>query len=220
MLPLLFIIITVSAIILLYFGSGKDKRLLLAAALWTAFTGILAFAGFFEDHHALPPRMLLAVLPPLPCLIWYCRKRSVRQLQPAWLLAVHALRLPVELVLYYLFLQEKVPVIMTFKGWNFDILTGISAILLLFTGVTRSLKLKVRALFIAWNIAGLFFLAFIVSLAVLSAPLPIQRLAFDQPDVALLFFPYTWLPAVVVPVVLMAHILSLRSIFSGTAAMQ
>lgn len=36
------------------------------------------------------------------------------------------------------------------------------------------------------------------------------QIGFDQPNVALLSFPYTWLPAVVVPTVLLSHLLCLK----------
>ncbi len=206
----MFTIVMLAALALLYLGTGRDKRLLIVSVLWATAIGLLARAGFFEAVQATPPHMLLAVPPPVILLIWYSIKIPAVRIQPGWLLAVHTLRLPVELILYQLYLQKKVPVIMTFKGWNFDILVGLSAILLLLAGITRRKRRSVAIVFRAWNIAGLVFLAIIVSIAVLSAPLPLQRLAFDQPNVALLSFPYTWLPAVVVPAVLLAHLLCLK----------
>jgi len=206
----MFTIVTLAALVLLYLGTGRDKRLLIVSALWATAIGLLARTGFFEAVYATPPHMLLAVLPPVILLIWYSIKIPAGRIQPGWLLVVHTLRLPVELILYQLYLQKKVPVIMTFKGWNFDILVGLSAILLLLVGITRRKRRSAAIVFRAWNIAGLVFLAIIASIAVLSAPLPLQQLAFDQPNVALLSFPYTWLPAVVVPAVLLAHLLCLK----------
>ncbi|MEM9987092.1 MAG: hypothetical protein AAF804_18515, partial [Bacteroidota bacterium] len=49
-----------------------------------------------------------------------------------------------------------------------------------------------------------------VGIAILSAPLPFQQLAFEQPNVAVLRFPYVLLPGVVVPLVLLSHLLSLK----------
>ncbi|WP_162903331.1 hypothetical protein [Taibaiella koreensis] len=210
MLPILFAALLPTAMFLLYLGTGRDKRLLVVCLAWTVATGILAGYRFFENTKAMPPRMLLAIVPPLVYITWYVRRTPASRLQPAYLLAIHTLRLPVELILYQLYLQAKVPVLMTYRGWNFDILTGISAILLLLTGITRRSSAGAAALFRIWNIIGLVLLAIIVGIAVLSAPLPLQRLAFDQPNVALLFFPYTWLPAVVVPVVLLSHLLCLK----------
>jgi hypothetical protein len=95
---------------------------------------------------------------------------------------------------------------MTFSGWNFDILTGISAFLLLLYIVLTKRKLN-SLFFLVWNIIGILFLLIIVSLAILSAPFPIQQFAFNQPNIAVLEFPYCFLPTCVVPIVLLSHLL-------------
>ncbi len=98
---------------------------------------------------------------------------------------------------------------MTFKGWNFDIIVGISAIILLtYLLITRH-ELP-RPFMLWWNTLGLIFLGTIVSIAILSSPLPIQQFAFDQPNIAVLKFPYIYLPAYIVPVVCLSHILDLK----------
>ncbi|HLL95226.1 MAG TPA: hypothetical protein VK404_09645, partial [Spirosoma sp.] len=42
--------------------------------------------------------------------------------------------------------------------------------------------------------------------AALAAPTPFQQIAFEQPNIGILYFPFVWLPSVVVPLVLMAHV--------------
>jgi len=74
------------------------------------------------------------------------------------------MRLPVELVLYQLFLQRIIPGIMTFRGWNFDILTGISAIPLTIYRVI-SPKGPGRTLLLLWNVTGILPLSVIVCIA-------------------------------------------------------
>lgn len=86
---------------------------------------------------------------------------------------------------------------------------GISALMLLAYGLLSSKHIN-RSFFIAWNILGIGCLLFIVALAIRSSPLLIQQFAFDQPNRAVLAFPYCLLPAGVVPPVLMAHILLLK----------
>ena len=125
------------------------------------------------------------------------------------LLSIHVLRIPVELILYQLFLNGKIPKLMTFSGWNFDIVIGFSALtLLIYVGISK--KWIGRKLFIVWNFSGLLFLFFIVALSVLSSPLKIQKLAFDQPNIGVAEFPFCFLPTCVVPIVLMSHILLLQ----------
>jgi hypothetical protein len=43
--------------------------------------------------------------------------------------------------------------------------------------------------------------------------MPAQQLNFDQPNRAVLYFPYVWLPAIVVPIVLFSHLAALWQIF-------
>ncbi len=95
---------------------------------------------------------------------------------------------------------------MTFAGWNFDILIGLSALIILLYQISSKRKVS-RHFSIIWNIIGIIFLLFIVSLAILSSPLPIQQFAFAQPNIAVLEFPYCFLPTCVVPIVLISHIL-------------
>jgi hypothetical protein len=60
-----------------------------------------------------------------------------------------------------------------------------------------------------WNIAALLLLVNVVTIAVMAMPSPMQRLALDQPNIAVLYFPFNWLPSVVVPIVLFSHLASL-----------
>lgn len=203
MTQLLFILITLLSILLFWLGTGKDNRFLIVFPAWLILTGCLAFAGVFERNPPLFPLTMLGTVG----LIVYQVKRSMRRvLHPGILVAIHILRVPVELGLYQLYLQEQIPVLMTFAGWNFDILTGISACILLLYMIYSKTRISTR-FFLAWNITGLLFLFIIVIIAILSAPLPVQQFAFDQPNVAVLSFPYCLLPFGIVPVVLMSHVL-------------
>lgn len=211
MLPLTFIVITLLSLVLFYYGTGRDNRVLLVSAAWLIVSGFVAYTGFFRDTHSTPPRFLLVLLGAVGLCFYFYRRLKSNKLSTAYLLAVHALRLPVELVLYALFLRRQVPVLMTFHGWNFDILMGISAILLLLYHLLLKKNLP-RAFMLLWNITGVFFLTWIVLIAILSSPLPLQQLAFNQPNIAVLQFPYVYLPAYVVPVVLLSHLLTIHSI--------
>jgi FtsH-binding integral membrane protein len=66
-----------------------------------------------------------------------------------------------------------------------------------------------------WNILALGLVITIVTIAVLSFPAPLQQLAFDQPNLAVAYFPYVWLPTVVVPIVLFCHAASLYKIWAN-----
>jgi len=56
-----------------------------------------------------------------------------------------------------------------------------------------------------WNFIALGLLLNIVTNAILSAPFAFQKFAFDQPNIAVLYFPFSWLPAYIVSTVLFGH---------------
>ena len=70
-----------------------------------------------------------------------------------------------------------------------------------------------RPLLIVWNFICLILLVNIVSHAALSVPSPIQQFGFGQPNVAVLAFPFIWLPSTIVPIVLFTHLVSLWQLF-------
>lgn len=206
MLPLSFLLIIITALILFYFGTGKNRKVLLYFLVWQLIISSLALFGVFEQK---PGIFIAVIIGTILLTIVSLKSIKTAVLNSRLLLSIHILRIPVELVLYQLYLQHKIPLSMTYKGVNFDIVMGISALMLPAYSLLIGKQIN-RGFFIAWNILGIGFLIFIVIMAILSSPLPIQQFAFDQPNIALLAFPYCLLPAGVVPLVLMAHILLLK----------
>lgn len=211
MLSVFFILISCLVLCFFYFGTGKNKPVLVISLLWITAVSLTSMSGYFENTKVFPPRFLLVILPAIGLSVFLYHKLKKASLKQSFLLAVHILRLPIELVLYQLFLNKQIPVLMTFRGWNFDILMGISAfLLLLYFLITR--KNPGHSFLIAWNISGILLLTTIVCIAVLSSPLPIQQFGFEQPNIALLKFPFALLPAYVVPVVFVSHVLVLKNL--------
>jgi len=195
-----------------------SRILIFLLPLWIIFQGVLAVGGFYQKTDVLPPRLaLFGVWPTLLLIISYFiffRRSFIDRLPLKLLTLVHVVRIPVELVLLWLFFGGQVPQMMTFEGRNFDILSGLLALIVYFVafhgGKTR------RSILIAFNLIGLALLVNIVTIAILSLPTPVQRLNFEQPNVAVLYFPYIWLPAIVVPIVLFAHLASLWQVVRRT----
>lgn len=219
-LCLFFSLATALAVGLFYEAAGRSRRglgLLLAVLL---VQGALALGGFYSHHVAtsLPPRLALALGPPL--LLLLSRVATVRgraylaSLRLDKLTLVHMVRLPVELALYSLYMHGVVPRVMTFEGHNYDIIMGLSTPLVYYLLRRRVLG---RRTLLAWNGLGLALLTNIVATAVLSVPTPWQCFGFEQPNVAILYFPFIWLPAVVVPLVLLAHVAALWQLLAPKA---
>ena len=107
-----------------------------------------------------------------------------------------------------LFLQKTIPVNMTFEGRNFDILSGITSIIIYYLGFPKN-KVNKKLLLI-WNCICLYLLLNIIFNAVFSLNTPFQKFGFEQPNIALLYFPFVLLPTCIVPIVLFSHLASIR----------
>ena len=224
-IPVIFGLTTITTLVFLVFtvkGSrdygAKAPIILVGALLWLALQMILSLNGFYSSNTtSVPPRALLQVLPALVLILVLFRtqkgKSFIDSLPLSSITYTNVVRVPVEFVLYWLFLNGAVPELQTFSGINFDILAGITAPFIAYFGLQRKM-LSNRGLLI-WNIVGLCLLLWIITIALLSAPLAFQQLAFDQPNIAVLYFPFVWLPGFVVPVVLFGHLVSIRQLLAG-----
>ncbi len=191
--------------------SLPSQLLLFLLPLWLIFQAVISLGGFYLNENVVPPRIVLfGVLPAVVTIIAYFlffRVSFIERIPLRLLTSIHVVRIPVELTFFWLFAAKQVPQMMTFEGRNFDILSGILAVavyFLAFRGGTAN-----RWLLIGFNLVGLILLANIVSIAIMSIPSPIQQMSLDQPNRGLAYFPYIWLPTIIVPTVLFAHLSSL-----------
>ena len=192
------------------------RILVFALPSWMLLTGYLATTDFYRYSDAMPPRVIaFGVLPSVLFIGFYFTffRPFIEKMPLRTLTILHTIRIPVELVLLWLYQARQVPVHMTFEGWNFDILSGITALLLYFVGF-RNGRVN-RWLLIAWNLFALGLLFTIVAIAVMSFRSPMQQLAFEQPNVGVTYLPFIWLPTIVVPVVLFAHLAALYKLIFG-----
>lgn len=208
MVSLAFILLTALAVLFYQQSGGFKANQIWVVLSWCVLVSVVAGLGLFE----VEPTRFVGVMAGLFGLVIFLGRNAapVSPQTQKWLLALHSLRLGVEWVLHELYGMGKIPKIMTWEGYNFDVAMGISALMLLvYTQVFgKSLSL---VFWKTWNATGLCFLIWIVGMAALSAPLPLQQLAFDQPNVAILSFPFCLLPGIVVPLVGLGHWRALRS---------
>jgi len=208
----LFAATTLLTVWLFYRAAGRSKLVLFTLLGWMALVSIPAVAGFFLNTHTLPPRMLLLVGPGLLTIAILFFTRRGRQfldgLDVSQLTLLHIVRVPVELTLFSLFMAKMIPQIMTFEGWNFDIISGLTAPVVYW--LVFRWKVLGRKTLIAWNLLCLALVLNIVGIAILAVPTPFQQIAFEQPNTGVLYFPFVWLPGIVVPLVILSHLAALR----------
>lgn len=205
----LFFLISLCSLIFLFIGSGKNVNVYIFL-IWQIIVGIATYNNYFTSN---PTHFPFVMLITIGISLWLITRINMNTINQKYLLFLHILRISVEYALLMLYLKSKIPVEMTFLGWNFDILIGLSALLIFIFQAIFSVKLPRKFLFL-WNIIGLGFLLFIVSIAVLSSPIPIQKFGKGQPSFALLELPFYLLPTCIVPTVLISHILYFKILYN------
>jgi hypothetical protein len=166
-----------------------------AIGVWLAATAALAASGAIAFDGG-PPKALalpwIAIVAGVVALWRPAGRTFLASVPRPFVVGLQGFRVPVELVLWALFLDGAVPERMTFEGRNLDVLVGLTALPVGFAawaGVRRRPWLA-----LAWHVAGLALLANIVSMAIRAQPPVIPTV------------PYIWLPAFLVPIALLGHI--------------
>jgi len=206
-IEILFILTWIVTIVFYYYANGKAKRSTIIILAWSILHSLLAYSGFYQNTTDIPPRFGLVLIPVIVLIIY-----GLLPNQQRWFLEhrnsiiatfSHIVRVTVELCLFGLFTHKMIPELMTFEGWNFDIIIGITASIIGFLLLKQKSN---KTLLVIWNVIGLLLVSSIMFMGILSAELPFQQLGFDQPNRAVIYFPFILLPAVIVPIVIWTHL--------------
>jgi hypothetical protein len=184
----------------------------LGVGAWLVLFGGAAGSGMLARFDAKPPPFMLAMVLVLVGAVTFARSRWATPLVrgiPLWgLIGFQAFRLPLELVMHEAARAGVMPNQMSFSGWNFDIVTGITACVLAPLVATGRAP---RALIWGWNILGCALLATIVSIAIVSTP-KIHAFGPDALNTWVAYVPFVYLPAVMVASALVGHVLVFRAL--------
>lgn len=190
----------------------------LAAGLivaWLAITAAAALSGRLARFDLTPPPMALLIVSVFALAfalgLGPIGGRLARAVPLVTLVGVQAFRLPLELVMHRAATFGIMPVEMSYGGYNFDIVTGAGAL-----AIALALRAGVavpRVVIRIWNPWGLWCLAVIAVVAVASSPMVAAfGIAPRHLNTWVLFFPYVWLPAVLVTLALAGHVVVARAL--------
>lgn len=211
---IVFILTSLLTVFIFYKATKHSIITLVLLGFWLLLQAGLSLSGFYNITDTVPPRFPLIAVPAILLItglfITAKGRAYLDSLDIKSLTLLHVVRVPVEICLYWLFLNKNIPQLMTFEGRNYDILAGLSAPVIFYFGYVKP-KINRTALLL-WNFICLGLLLNIVVNAILSVSSPFQQFAFDQPNTAILYFPFVWLPACVVMLVLLAHLASIRKL--------
>jgi hypothetical protein len=197
----------------------RRRDVLVGAAVlaWLLVTGLAAASGVLRRFEATPPPFaILAVAVAAIGIAVPCSSLGtllVRGL-PLWaLVGFQGFRLPLELVMHRAYIEGVMPAQMSYSGYNYDIVSGITAVAL---GVWLIGRPVSRAVVASWNTLGFVLLVNIVTIAVVSTPR--FRWFGERVNVFVTYPPFVWLPAILVTAALMGHILVWRRLFGKLRA--
>ncbi len=211
----IFFVLTTALTILIFHGASYfSKTVLQVVFIWLGFQAVLAFSGFYNMNDLITLRFLVQVIPIVLFIFVLFNtpkgKLFIDGLDLPALTLLHVIRIPLELVLFWLFFFQDQPAISIFEIRNLDMLCGLTAPVMLYRVFIKN-NLSKKALLI-WNCISIALLLNTVVHGVLSAPLPYSYIDTHQPNVAILYFPFLWMSCCIVPLILLSHLAAIRLI--------
>lgn len=185
-------------------------------AAWLVITAAIANAGLLSDFGNKPPRIFLIVFSgvalSLVVSLGTIGRRAIDTL-PLWaLVGVQGFRFPLELLMHRAYSEGVMPIQMSFSGRNFDIVSGVTALVAAFLLYQK--RFPTWAVH-AWNALGFGLLLNIVTIAILSFPTPFRAFHNPPANTWVTHPPFIWLPAVLVMTALLGHVVVLRALRRG-----
>jgi hypothetical protein len=202
-----FVVLPIVMAILIAWGSGSG-RFAVSILTWMLIAVVLAQTGVLGRFSATPPPIGLFLITGLVATIAVGRSRwseRLVELPLGVLIGAQAFRILVEILIHESSRIGLAAPQMTWDGYNFDIVTGITALAL-----APFARVAPKWLILVWNCMGLALLLWVVGVAALSFPTRFQLLRPDNTWVA--YFPYVWLPSVLVTAALLGHVVLFRKL--------
>lgn len=213
------VLVAAAFVILLTRGRPRLRLGLAAAALLVmALSALAAISGRLARFDAFPPPMFLMI--PSVLIMGFgvglsgIGRHAADMLPLVSLIGLQTFRLPLEVLMHRAGVLGIMPPQLSYGGYQFDIVTGLTACLLY--GLMRSGAAVPRWALWAWNVWGWWCLFVIAVIAVTTSP--VLRLFGDDPrnvNTWVLYFPYVWLPVVLVTVAIAGHVMVTRALRRG-----
>src|SRR5258708_5304086 len=118
-ISLVFVLTTILAVFLFFKATNNSRATLIILLAWLVLQTFMGLSGFYTVTDTIPPRFILLVLPPLLFIIILFAtvkgRKYIDSLDTKILTILHTIRIPVELVLFWLFVNKVIPKLMTFE---------------------------------------------------------------------------------------------------------
>ena len=201
-------------------GAAQGKRVAAiaaaVAAVWMTVHALITNSGVLEGGPPIPPRVAPYLGVTIVICTLFARSRAgellARHTPLFALVAFHGFRLPLEIWLHVMYDAGHIPVQMTWSGLNFDVATGVGAIVV---GALVWKGRAPRALVWAWNVLGSVLLVVVVAIAFMSAPTALRVFTQDPSLDLVLHAPFNWIATVLVAGAMVGHMIVFRRLLMG-----
>jgi len=214
----IFFVLTTALTILLFHGASFfSKTVLRVILIWLGFQTVITVTGFYQVKEFITLHFLVQIVPAFLFIVVLFRTSKgqlfLDSLDLPTLTLLHIIRIPIELVLFWLFFYDNNPAISIFEIRNLDFLAGLTAPIMMYLVFIKNTWGKKTLLI--WNFVGLALLMNAVVYGVLSAPLPYAYVDSHQTNLAVFYFPFIWMSCCIVPLVLLSHLAAIRLILQS-----
>jgi hypothetical protein len=180
---------------------------------WMSLTWYVAASGVLADFSRKPPPLMLLLVVVLAMSVSIAHTRyGTRFVEglPLWILiAGQCFRLPLEVLMHRAAQEGVMPPQMSYSGWNFDIVTGLTAIPVAWW-LARGHRYA-RTVALLWNALGSILLVNVLTIAILSTPV-FGVFGADRLNTWVAHPPYVWLPTLLVVSAITGHLVIFRKL--------
>lgn len=182
---------------------------------WLLITGFLASGDFLGDFSRTPPPFVLVVIIAFTAMLGYVLPtlgaRFALQTPLQQLIIFQSFRLPIAIGLELLVFRGVLPEQLSIRGWNWDLLIGISAIPLALWAARRE---PPKWLLLLWNSLGTLFAIVLFAIAFFALPFSFQLFQSEPSSMLLTNLPFVWLLSALLPTALFGHLLIFRYLWT------
>lgn len=194
------------------FVTATSKNLAsLVFVLWLCVSGIVASEGMIRDFSSTPPQFAFVIGPTFAMmfvLMFLPRFKSrSRNIPIEKLIGYQWYRFPLEVMLFLLASSHIAPIEMTFEGWNFDIVLGLTAPVVAWMVVNKKISTSLANM---WNVLGIGTVTAVALTGIFSAPTQFQQIFTNPSNTFIVSFPFVWLATAAVPMALLGHAYAIR----------
>ncbi len=188
--------------------ASLTAKYILLLLLWTTYLILVVNTGLLMNLE-VPYIPLLIIVPALTVIFLGTSRPAFRvamgNIPMSYPVYVQSFRILVEFMIYGAFLEKVLPESVTFKGMNYDIIVGVSALvvgLLIQKG-----KMRWKGV-LAWNFISLLVLG--MTIYSFATFFYFSDAQLSDTNLRFLNFPYILLPGILVPYALFYHLVSIR----------